>query len=49
MKGQSAEVKKMFADQYEDLFKSAGVSEEEKQLVIANQDKLLKAVEEANK
>jgi len=49
MKGQSEEVKKMFADQYEDLFKSAGVSEEEKQLVIANQDKLLKAVEEANK
>ena len=42
-------MKKMIADQYEELFKDAGVSEGEKQLILANQDKLMKAVEEADK
>ena len=48
MEGQPAEMKEMIAEQFDSLFENAGVSEEEKQLLIANQDKLMKAMEQAN-
>jgi hypothetical protein len=48
LEGQSAETKKMVAEQFDTLFKSAGVSEAEKQLLVANQDKLMTALEKAD-
>jgi hypothetical protein len=49
MKGQSDAMQKQLADQFEELFKSQGVTEQEKQLLLDNQKKLADAVEEANK
>jgi hypothetical protein len=47
MEGQSKEMQQMFLQQYEALFKSSGVTEEEKELLVKNQDRLLAAIEEA--
>jgi hypothetical protein len=47
MEGQSNEMQEMFLKQYEALFKSSGITEEEKELLIKNQDRLIAAIEEA--
>jgi hypothetical protein len=49
MEGQSDEMKETMLDQFEDLFKESGITEQEKQLLIANQDKLFAAIEAANR
>jgi hypothetical protein len=40
-------MQQMFLQQYEALFKSSGVTEEEKELLVKNQDRLVAAIEEA--
>ncbi len=49
MKGQSKEMQDQLADQFEELFKAHGVTEQEKQLLLDNQKKLADAVEQASK
>ncbi|MBN1797907.1 MAG: hypothetical protein JW822_05000 [Spirochaetales bacterium] len=48
MEGQSDEMKETMLDQFEDLFKESDITEQEKQLLVANQDKLFAAIEAAN-
>jgi hypothetical protein len=47
MEGQSGEMQQMFLQQYEALFKSSGITEEEKELLVKNKDRLIAALEEA--
>jgi hypothetical protein len=48
MEGQSEEMQEMMMEQFEDLFKESGVTEQEKQLLMDNQEKLFAAIEKAN-
>ncbi len=48
MEGQSDEMKEKMLEQFEDLFKESGITEQEKQLIVANQDKLFAAIEAAD-
>ncbi|MBN1698574.1 MAG: hypothetical protein JW881_13750 [Spirochaetales bacterium] len=49
MKDQPTEMQEMFLKQYEALFEAGGMTEAEKELLVANKDKLIAALEEADK
>jgi hypothetical protein len=49
MKGQPDEMQEQLLEQFEGLFDDSGITEQEKQLIINNKEKLIAALEEAEK